>query len=142
LKDVLGLGIPRSATINIIPRKTKTKAITWAIGLSFQETGDHGADIVDANIYFNRSDPRLIATCRRHIPAKVTTKQFSAPTTLQLYFTTQPTLRAMQFHPAHIPHNTRRGPRKRGKLLLAPPIPDSPRNTQSCQLLEMQKLKK
>ena len=30
----------------------KCHCLTWAIGLSFQEIGDHGADIVEAKIYF------------------------------------------------------------------------------------------
>jgi hypothetical protein len=54
------------------PVKRKPNTITCAIGLSFQEMGDHGADIVEAKIYFQlirsgSKNPRQIPNLRRQI---------------------------------------------------------------------------
>jgi len=69
--------------------------LTCAIGLSFQEMGDHGADMVEAVIYFQsiRSSSK---THRRQIPnsRRQTSTMLDQP--------------PLQFHPAHIPQHAPR----------------------------------
>ena len=52
MKDAIGQGIQRSASTNISAHqkgatKTENPILTCAMGLSFQETGDHGEAFAD-----------------------------------------------------------------------------------------------